>query len=282
MDNYFENKVAVVTGAGGTICSAVAIDLAKLGVKVALVGRTAEKLEKTAKAIEEFGGEYMIYTCNVTDEQAVTKLADEVYAKFGTCHYLINGAGGNNTAAMPSITQFDPRELDEDKPEDLKGFYNIDMDAFESVIKINTMGSVIPMRVFAARMAKDGGGSIINFASMNSYCPLTRCFAYAMSKAAVVNMTQSFAAYFAPANIRINAIAPGFIVNERSKQYLGSVEEGLTARGQQVIAHTPSRRFGQAEDICGSVRYLLDERASGFVTGITVPVDGGFLTLSGV
>ena len=282
MDTYFQNNVAVVTGAGGTICSAVAIDLAKLGVKVALVGRTAEKLEKTAKKIEEIGGEYLIYTCDVTDEQAVKKLADEVYRKFGACHYLINGAGGNNTAAMPNIIQFDPRELEENKPEDLKGFYNIDMEAFESVIKINTMGTVIPIRVFAARMAKDGGGSIINFASMNSYCPLTRCFAYAMSKAAVVNMTQSFAAYFAPANIRINAIAPGFIVNERSKQYLGSVEEGLTARGQQVIAHTPSRRFGRAEDICGSVRYLLDERASGFVTGMTLPVDGGFLTLSGV
>lgn len=282
MDTYFQNKVAVVTGAGGTICSAVAIDLAKLGVKVALVGRTAEKLEKTAQKIKQIGGEYLIYTCDVTDEKAVTKLADQVYAKFGACHYLINGAGGNNTAAMPNIIQFDPRELEENKPEDLKGFYNIDMDAFESVIKINTMGTVIPIRVFAARMAKDGGGSVINFASMNSYCPLTRCFAYAMSKAAVVNLTQSFAAYFAPANIRINAIAPGFIVNERSRQYLGSVEEGLTARGQQVIAHTPTRRFGQAEDICGSVRYLLDERASAFVTGMTVPVDGGFLTLSGV
>ena len=282
MDTYFQDKVAVVTGAGGTICSAVAIDLAKLGVKVALVGRTASKLEKTAEAIKAVGGKCMIFACDVTDEAAVEALAEAVCKEYGACHYLINGAGGNNTAAMPNIIQFDPREIEEDKPEDLKGFYNIDMDAFESVIRINTMGSVIPMRVFAKRMAKDGGGSIINFASMNSYCPLTRCFAYAMSKAAVVNMTQSFAAYFAPANIRINAIAPGFIVNERSKQYLGSVEEGLTARGQQVINHTPSRKFGQADDICGSVRYLLDERASAFVTGITVPVDGGFLTLSGV
>jgi NAD(P)-dependent dehydrogenase (short-subunit alcohol dehydrogenase family) len=117
---------------------------------------------------------------------------------------------------------------------------------------------------------------------MNSYCPLTRCFAYAMSKAAVVNMTQSFAAYFAPANIRINAIAPGFIANERSKQYLGTPEEGLTKRGEQVINHTPTKRFGKARDICGCVRWLLDEEASGFVTGVTIPVDGGFLTLSGV
>ena len=282
MDTYFQNKVAVVTGAGGTICSQVAIDLAKRGAKVALVGRTAGKLEQTADAIKALGGECMIYTCDVTDEKAVAELADAVYSAYGVCHYLINGAGGNNSAAMPNIVQFDPRELDADKPEDIKGFYNIDMDAFESVIRINTMGTVIPIRVFAARMAMDGGGSIINFASMNSYCPLTRCFAYAMSKAAVVNLTQSFAAYFAPANIRINAIAPGFIVNERSKAYLGTVEDGLTPRGEKVIDHTPTRRFGQAEDICGSVRYLLDERASAFVTGITVPVDGGFLTLSGI
>lgn len=282
MDTYFRDKVAVVTGAGGTICSAVAIDLAQRGAKVILVGRTASKLEKTADAIRAGGGTCMMLTCDVTDEAAVEAVAEAVYHEYGVCHYLINGAGGNQTAAMPSITQFDPRELEDDKPEGLKGFYNIDMDAFESVILTNTMGSVIPLRVFGKRMAKNGGGSVINFASMNSYCPLTRCFAYAMSKAAVVNMTQSFAAYFAPANIRINAIAPGFIANERSKQYLGTVEEGLTARGESVIAHTPTRRFGQAGDICGTVRYLLDDRASGFVTGVTVPVDGGFLTLSGV
>ena len=282
MDTYFNNKVAVVTGGGGTICSKVAIDLASRGVKICLVGRTESKLQKTAEAIQAVGGECMTWACDVTDEKAVTAMADAVYEKWGACHYLINGAGGNNNAAMPSITQFDPRELEEDRPEGFKGFYNIDMDAFQSVLHINTMGTVLPIRAFAKRMAVAGGGSIINFASMNSYCPLTRCFAYAMSKAAVVNLTQSLAAYFAPANIRINAIAPGFIANERSKTYLGTVEEGLTARGEQVIAHTPTRRFGQAEDICGSVRYLLDERASAFVTGITVPVDGGFLTLSGI
>ncbi len=282
MDTYFNDKVAVVTGAGGTICSAVAIDLASRGVKVALVGRTESKLEKAADAIRATDGTCMIYACDVTDEAAVEAMVKAVYAQFGRCDYLINGAGGNNNAAMPNIIQYDPRELDADKPEDLKGFYNIDMNAFESVIRINTMGTVIPIRVFAHRMAKDGGGSIINFASMNSYCPLTRCFAYAMSKAAVVNLTQSFAAYFATGNVRINAIAPGFIVNERSKTYLGTVEDGLTKRGQRVMDHTPSRKFGQAQDICGSVRYLLDERASAFVTGITVPVDGGFLTLSGI
>ncbi len=282
MDTYFKNKIAVVTGAGGTICSAVALDLAKQGAKVCLVGRTESKLQKTADAIAAAGGTAMTYACDVTDEAAVTALAAHVEATWGKCDFLVNGAGGNNQAAMPSITQYDPRELEGQLPEGTRGFYDIDLKAFESVLMINTMGTVIPIRVFARQMAKNGGGSIINFASMNSYCPLTRCFAYAMSKSAVVSLTQSFAAYFAPANIRINAVAPGFIVNERSKLYLGTVEEGLTARGQQVISHTPTRRFGQAEDICGSVRYLLDDRASSFVTGVTLPVDGGFLTLSGV
>ena len=280
--NNFKGKVAVITGAGGTICSEIAIDLARLGVRLALVGRTAEKLEKTRNAVKELGGEAFIYALDVCDANGLEALADEVYERYGRCDYLINGAGGNQIAAMPTITQFDEKELTGEMPEGQKGFFDIDMESFESVIKINTMGSVLPTRTFARRMAKNGGGCILNFASMNSYCPLTRCFAYAMSKAAVVNMTQSFAAYFAPAGIRINAIAPGFIVNERSKNYLGTVEGGLTKRGEQVIGHTPTRRFGNASDICGTVRYLLDDEASAFVTGITVPVDGGFLTLSGV
>ena len=117
---------------------------------------------------------------------------------------------------------------------------------------------------------------------MNTYCPLTRCFSYAMSKAAVVNLTQSMAAYFAGTGIRINAVAPGFIVNERSKLILGTVEEGLTQRGQDVIKHTAMGKFGQAGDMSGCVKWLLDDRASSFVTGVTIPVDGGFLTLSGV
>lgn len=278
----FKNKVAVVTGAGGTLCSCIAIELAKKGVKVALVGRTKEKLDVVAEKINGFGGECLVYPCDVTDKEAIADLAKKVEEKFGLCDFLINGAGGNNTKAMPSITKFDGRELDGTLPEGTKGLYDIDMDAFESVIKINTMGSVIPMMEFAKHMIKKGGGSVINFASMNSYCPLTRCFAYAMSKAAVTNMTQSFAQYYAGANVRINAIAPGFMVNERSRAYLGTVEEGLTPRGQQVIGHTPMGRFGKADDLVGCAIWLLDSDASGFVTGTTIPVDGGFLTLGGV
>ena len=281
-DTYFENKIAVVTGAGGTLCSEIAIQLALLGTKVYLIGRTEEKLLKTAEKIRVLGGTpAVVYACDVTEKDAIAKLGALVEAD-GGCDFLINGAGGNNVKAMPTITRFDPRELTGELPEGERGLYDVDMDAFARVLEINTMGTVIPTMEFAKQMAKKGGGSVINFASMNSYCPLTRCFAYAMSKAAITNLTQSFAAYDAPAHIRVNAIAPGFMVNERSKNYLGTVEEGLTRRGEQVISHTPMGRFGEATDLIGCVRWLLDGSSSAFVTGITVPIDGGFLTLGGV
>ncbi len=278
----FNNKVAVITGAGGTLCSEIAIRIAEDGAKVFLVGRTEKKLAGVAEKIKVAGGWAEIYACDVTDRAAIADLAKLVVSKAGPCNYLINGAGGNDARAMPTLTQFDPRELTGELPEGERGLYNIDMDAFARVLDINTMGTVIPTMALARQMAEAGGGSVINFASMNSYCPLTRCFAYAMSKAAITNLTQSFAAYFAPAGIRINAIAPGFMVNERSRAYLGTVEEGLTQRGSDVIAHTPMGRFGEASDLVGCVKWLLNDEASGFVTGITVPVDGGFLTLSGV
>ena len=282
MSNIFENKIAVVTGAGGTLCSEIAIQLAKEKVKVFLVGRTPEKLENTANKIIEAGGTpAVIFPCDVTDRNAVAELAKAV-EEAGGCDYLINGAGGNNVKAMPTITKYDPRELSGELPEGQKGLFDIDMDAFEGVLDVNIMGTVYPIMEFSKQMIKKGAGSIVNFASMNSYCPLTRCFAYAMSKAAISNLTQSMAAYFAPANIRINAVAPGFMVNERSKNYLGTVEEGLTKRGEQVIGHTPMGRFGTASDLIGCVKWLLNDEAAGFVTGATIPVDGGFLTLSGV
>lgn len=282
MAKMFENKIAVVTGAGGTLCSEISLALAQEGAKLFLVGRTAEKLMVVADKIKAMGAiPAEIYTCDVTDRDAIAQLGKLVEAA-GGCDYLVNGAGGNNQKAMPSITMYDPRELTGQLPQGERGLYDIDMDAFESVLRINTMGTVIPTMELAKQMIKKGGGSVINFASMNTYCPLTRCFAYAMSKAAISNLTQSFAAYYAPAGVRINAIAPGFMVNERSKNYLGTVEDGLTQRGQSVISHTPMGRFGQAQDLVGCAKWLLNEEASAFVTGITVPVDGGFLCLGGV
>lgn len=281
MEKIFTDKLAVVTGAAGTLCSEIAICLASEGARVFLVDRNEEAAGAVANRIAALGGNAEVYSCDITSKEEVEKLA--LWAeKCGGCDILINGAGGNSIKAMPTITKFDFAELDGTLPEGQRGIYDIDVEAFEGVLRLNTMGTVIPILAFAKQMAKKGGGSIINFASMNSYCPLTRCFAYAMGKAAVTNLTQSFAAYFAPANVRINAIAPGFMVNERSKTYLGTVEEGLTKRGEQVISHTPMGRFGEAEDLLGCVKWLCNPEASGFVTGITIPVDGGFLTLGGV
>lgn len=289
MNSYCKDKVAVVTGAGGTLCSAIAIDLAKKGAKVVLVGRTREKLEKVAGEITASGGVCRIEPADVTDEAAMRDMADRVAAEWGLCRFLINGAGGNNVKAMPTRLRFCEKDLcvsaslreNNDLPAD-RGFFDIDMAAFKSVLEINTLGTVIPSRIFALQMAKAGGGAILNFASMNTYRPLTRVAPYAMSKAAIANWTMFFAQYMAPAKVRVNAVAPGFMVNERSKQYLMTPDGGLSPRGEQVMHHTPAGRFGEAEDLLGCVNWLLDDSVSSFVTGITVPVDGGFLSSAGV
>lgn len=282
MDSYFENKVAVVTGGGGTLCSQIAIDLAKKGCRVVLIGRTEEKLKRIHDIIEKEGGTSIIRTADVCDAERLKEIADEVEKLWGPCRFLINGAGGNNIKTMTTNFYFDEREITDNKPEDMVGFFDLNFDVFESVLMTNTLGTVNAIRAFGRQMAATKEGSIINFASMNSYRPLTRVPAYAMSKAAIVNFTQWLATYFANAGIRVNAVAPGFFVNDRSVKYLGSVETGLTQRGQNVINHTPMGKFGEAKELVGTVSYLIDDRAAAFVTGITVPVDGGFLAHSGI
>ena len=290
--SFFQDKVAVVTGAGGTLCSAIAKHLASLGCKVVLVGRTREKLEAVAKDIGKNADaqNYLVVPCDVTDEAAVQALADHVAAEWGLCRILVNGAGGNNPAAMPTRLRFSEADLAASSggsgatPPSVceRGFFDISMDAFRSVLEINTLGTVIPSRAFGLQMARAGGGAILNFASMNTYRPLTRVAPYAMAKAAIANWTQFFAQYMAPAHVRVNAVAPGFMVNERSRKYLCTPDGGLSPRGEQVMAHTPAGRFGEAEDLLGCVEWLLDDERAAFVTGITVPVDGGFLASAGV
>ena len=299
--SYCKDRVAVVTGAGGTLCSVIAAHLAELGAKVVLVGRTCEKLEKVACGIAASGGVCRIEPADVTDEAATRDMAERIASEWGPCRLLVNGAGGNNVKAMPTRLRFSEKDLEvdishkehkdfansafsaakNDLPAD-RGFFDIDMEAFKSVLEINTLGTVIPSRIFALQMAKAGGGSIINFASMNTYRPLTRVAPYAMSKAAIANWTMFFAQYMAPAKVRVNAVAPGFMVNERSRQYLMTPDGGLSPRGEQVMHHTPMGRFGEAKDLLGCVDWLLDDARSAFVTGITVPVDGGFLASAGV
>ena len=287
----FQDKVAVVTGAGGTLCSAIAKHLASLGCKVVLVGRTREKLEAVARDLAKNGAAQnaLVAPCDVTDEAAVQELADRVEAEWGLCRILVNGAGGNNSAAVPTRLRFSEADLAASHEGSgatssacERGFFDIPMDAFQSVLEINTLGTVIPSRAFGLQMARAGGGAILNFASMNTYRPLTRVAPYAMAKAAIANWTQFFAQYMAPAHVRVNAVAPGFMVNERSRRILCMPDGGLTARGEQVMAHTPAGRFGEAEDLLGCVEWLLDDDRAAFVTGITVPVDGGFLASAGV
>ena len=275
----FKGKLALVTGAGGTLCSVLSEKLAAAGCTVILTGRSREPLEAVAEKIRAAGGKADVKPCDVTDEAAVQALAEETEKQYGAVHFLVNGAGGNNSAAT---TKKEAYTADEFEPGHVPGFFDLELSAFRSVVDVNTLGTVIPCRVFGAQMAKNGGGAIVNFASMNSYKPLTKNPAYAMAKEGVVNFTEWLAAYLAPANIRVNAIAPGFFVNHRSKKVLMNPDGSLSPRGEHVMAHTPMGRFGFAADLWGTLEWLLDEEKSGFVTGVTVPVDGGFIAHPGI
>ncbi len=239
-------KVAVVSGAGGTLCSAMAIDLAAQGYRVALLGRTLEKLQAVEDQIKASGGTARAVGVDVSDEQSVKAASKIIAEELGVCSVLINGAGGNQMEALTNITEFDNRELLDDGS--VKGFFNLNMDVFKSVIEINTMGTVIPSMVFGRIMAKHKQGVIINIASMNSYRPLTKVGAYGMAKAGIANFTQWLAAYLAPANVRVNAIAPGFFLNDRSRKIMFNQDGSHTARADSVMAHTPLKRFGEAKE----------------------------------
>lgn len=271
----------VVTGAGGTLCSVIAVDFARQGHNVVLVGRSLDKLQKVEEEIKTSGGSCVCITADVKDETRMMEVREEVHRIFGPVTILINGAGGNQPDAVTTINEFDPEEL-ADGCDNMRGFFNLDMKKFLDVIEINTLGTVIPSRVFALDMIEVGHGNIVNFASMNTYRPLSRVPAYAIAKAGVSNFTQWLAAYLAPAGIRVNAVAPGFFVNERSKKLLTTPDGGLTLRGQHINYNTPMHRFGEAKELLGCVNWLVNDEAASFVTGITVPVDGGFLSSAGL
>jgi len=280
MNEKLLGKVAVVTGAGGILCSEMARNLAEQGAKVALLGRNLEKLKKTEKDITDKGGIAMSVSTDVTSEEQVEAARIKIIEAFGACDILVNGAGGNQPDAVTTLTAFDEEELN--SPEGVRGFFNLSMNTFADVIAANTMGTVIPTFVFAKDMAKRKQGNIINVASMNSYRPLSRVAAYGMAKAGIKNFTQWIAVYLAPANIRVNAIAPGFFLNDRSTKLLTTPEGGFTERGASIIRQTPLKRFGEAEELIGTLNFLIDDNTSGYMTGVTLPVDGGFLADSGI
>lgn len=273
-------KVAVVTGAGGTLCSEMARDLARQGYKVALLGRSMDKLTVVETQIKAAGGTAISVSADVSDENSVKAARDIIEKELGICSILINGAGGNQMDALTNITEFDDRELLDDGS--VKGFFNLKMPVFQSVIDVNTMGTVIPCFIFGRDMAAQKQGVIINIASMNSYRPLSKVGAYGIAKAGIANFTQWLAAYLAPANIRVNAIAPGFFLNDRSRKIMFNEDGSKTARAESVLGHTPMKRFGEAPELIGCMNWLISDEAAGFATGIIVPVDGGFLASSGV
>ncbi len=278
--NKHTGKVAVVTGAGGTLCSEMSKNLAAQGVKVALIGRSLDKLQLVEEQIKSKGGIAISVSADVTSEQQLLDAKAIVNKELGTCSILINGAGGNQFEAITNINEFDELELLGEN--DIRGFFGINMDKFRSVIEINTMGSVLPCHIFGREMAEKKEGCIINVASMNSYRPLSRVAAYAMAKAGIANFTQWLGAYLAPAGIRVNGIAPGFFLNENSRKRLLDENGNFSERGQSVIRQTPMKRFGEAHELIGCMNWLIDEETSGFLTGVTIPIDGGFLSCSGV
>ncbi|MEO0332193.1 MAG: SDR family NAD(P)-dependent oxidoreductase [Bacteroidota bacterium] len=278
--NQSDHKVAVVTGAGGTLCSAMAKDLAGQGYRVALVGRTLQKLKVVEEEIRAKDQVAISVAADVADEAAVRQAYETIKRELGRCSVLINGAGGNQSEALTNIPAYDERELLDD--DSVKGFFNLDMSVFQSVIDVNTMGTVIPCFVFGRDMAREKRGIIINFASMTSYRPITKVAAYAMAKNGIVSFTQWLAAYLAPANIRVNAIAPGFFLNDRSRRIMFHEDGSQTERAQNIMQQTPMNRFGEAPELLGCMNWLISEQNAGFVTGITVPIDGGFLSCPGV
>ena len=262
-------KVAVITGGGGVICGAFARELGGRGARVAVLDRAVDFAKKVAAEITAAGGQAIAVACDVLDLASIRAAADTVVQTFGRVDILINGAGGNKKEATTG-------------PE--MSFFDIPADALRFVIDLNLLGSVLPSQVFGKLMADQGDGVILNISSMNSFRPLTKIIGYSTAKAAINNFTQWLAVHIAQnysPHVRVNAMAPGFFETEQNKFLLRTESGELTARGRQIVDHTPMARFGVPEDMLGTLVWLLSP-GSKFVTGIVVPVDGGFSAFSGV
>lgn len=268
-------RTAVITGGSGVLCSAMAKELVKQGVRVALLNRTIEKGQAIADEITAFGGKAVAFSADVLDRASLETARDQVLSEFGQVDILITGAGGNQPTATTTNEVFG--EGDESQT-----FFDMDAQAFSKVFDLNFTGTFLTSQVFGKELLKAKYPVILNVSSMSAYSPMTKVPAYSAAKASINNFTMWMAVHFAEAGLRVNALAPGFFLTEQNRTLLTNDDGSLTERSHKIITHTPMRRFGKPEDLLGTMLWLVDESYSGFVTGITVPVDGGFMAYSGV
>ncbi len=274
-----KNKVAVITGGAGVLCSTMAKALAAEGAKIAILDLDKERAQIAADEINSNNGTAIAISCDVLNMNSILRAHNEVISALGPCDILINGAGGNHPKGTTSQSFLQVEDLNADN--EVKTFFDLEPESMRFVFDLNFTGTLLPTQVFAKDMINRQGSTIINISSMNSFRPLTKIPAYSSAKAAISNFTQWLAVYFSKVGIRVNAIAPGFFITEQTRPLLIKEDGSLSARGHTVIAHTPMGRFGTPEDLISTMLWLCDERSK-FVTGVVVPVDGGFSAYSGV
>ena len=274
-----KGKTAVVTGGGGVLCSGFAKAIAQTGAAVAILDINEAAAKKLAEEINADGGCAMGVAANVLEKESLEKAKKEINDAFGTVDILLNGAGGNNPKGTTTKDYFNPEDED---LEGVKTFFDLDPSGVEFVFNLNFLGTLLPTQVFAHDLIGKKDACIINVSSMNAFTPLTRIPAYSGAKAAVSNFTQWLAVHFSKVGIRVNAIAPGFFLTQQNKTLLLDENGNYTERSKKIISQTPMERFGKAEELAGTLLWLLDYNASSFVTGVVVPVDGGFAAYSGV